>query len=221
VPFIVFFLLQVPAALPAVREYAYGELFVTLAAQSGWVIASLLIAAWTFPSGLSGELGLGLTLRHLRADAGKAVFTLLAVLPIVVGVLLVSGLVVEWAVQHDLMKPESVRSNVMLERLQTVGLAGKLLIVLSAVVLAPLAEELFFRGLLQSTLRNFMSPWAAVVTSSVLFAFVHISAVCDVLPLLLFAVVLGYTYERHGRLTAPILIHALFNGIMLTAAMAT
>ena len=215
-PFAVFFLLTLPATLPSVRNYEYGELLVTLLSQVGWVAATLLTVAWTFPHGLRG---LGLTLHHGRSDTARAVVTLLAVLPVVVGVLLLSGLLVEWAIHHGLMAPESNRRNVMLDRLQTVGALGKALIVISAVVLAPLAEELFFRGLLQSTLRNYLPPWGAIVVSSVLFALVHIAAIRDVLPLLPLAVVLGYAYERHGRLTGPIVIHALFNAIMLTAAL--
>jgi len=218
VAFVACFLLQAPAAMPTVQNYAYGELLVAVFSQVGWLTATLLAAAWAFPQGLRG--GFGLTLRHGRRDAWQAVLTLLTVLPAVMGLLLVSGLLVDWAVHHGLMAPESDRRHAMLDRLQTVGMLGQALIILSAVVLAPLAEELFFRGLLQSLLRNFMSPWAAIVISSFLFALMHFAVIRSVPPLLLFGLVLGYTYEHRGRLLAPIAIHALFNAAMLAATLA-
>jgi membrane protease YdiL (CAAX protease family) len=215
--FVAMVLLSIPASLPTVKNYAYGDLLATLLTQVGWVTASLLAAGWTFAHGLRG--GFGLTLRQWPGDTARAVLTLLTVLPAVMGLLLVSGVLVEWAVRHGWLAPESDREHPLLTLVRSVGPMGKVLIVLSAVVLAPLTEELFFRGLLQSLLRNFMSPWAAIVISSVLFALMHLSAIRSVLPLLLLSLVLGFAYERHGRLSTPILIHALFNAVMLTATL--
>jgi len=220
-PFVVMMLLSIPASLSAVQNHVYGGLLVTLFTQVGWIAASLLAAAWAFAHGLRSG-GFGLTLRHGPRDTGRAVLTLLTVLPAIMGVLLlVSGPLVEWAVRHGLLSPENDRGHVLLDLIRSVDTMGKVLIVLSAVVLAPLTEELFFRGLLQSLLRNFMSPWASIVVSSVLFALMHLSAIRSVLPLLLFGLILGYVYERQGRLLAPILIHALFNAVMLAATLAS
>ena len=218
-PFVAYSLLGLPAVLPAVRADVHLQLLATLFAQGGWAAAALLLAAWAFDRGLR-DGGFGLGLRHAVTDAAQAGMALLTVLPVVMGTLLASHLLVDWAVQQGLMPLESVRPNIMLERLHSVGLLGKGLIIVSAVVLAPLAEELFFRGLLQSMLRNYLSPWGAILVASLLFALVHLAAIRDVIPLLPLAIVLGYTYERHGRLTIPIFLHALFNALMLAAALA-
>lgn len=56
--------------------------------------------------------------------------------------------------------------------------AAALLLIFGAVVLAPLVEELLFRGMLQTWLLHtgwFNSRWAVILTASVLFAAVHIS----------------------------------------------
>ena len=61
-----------------------------------------------------------------------------------------------------------------------------------------------------------------VVVASVLFALVHYPLWYQVPSMFVFGIVLGYNYERCGRLYAPILAHALFNAvnmaIFLTAA---
>ncbi len=81
-----------------------------------------------------------------------------------------------------------------------------------ATVVAPIAEELFFRGVLQTVLlRVFTRRWIAIAVSAVLFGLVHLPQPDSVPALILLAVLLGYAYERTGSLVAPILIHALFN----------
>lgn len=81
-----------------------------------------------------------------------------------------------------------------------------------AVVIAPIAEECFFRGLLQTVLSNLLgSRWRAIGLSAAVFAFMHIDQPHAVPPLAALAVILGYAYERHGSLLVPILLHMAFN----------
>jgi membrane protease YdiL (CAAX protease family) len=80
------------------------------------------------------------------------------------------------------------------------------------IVVAPICEELFFRGLLYRVLRARMSMWIAAVIDGVLFGLVHGSLI--IVPILAFlGVVLCYVYERTGTLYAVIAIHALNNMI--------
>lgn len=89
----------------------------------------------------------------------------------------------------------------------------------SAVVLAPLAEELAFRVILQGSLERFLpAPWAIGVVA-VLFCLVH--GWVDVLPLLPLAVVLGYVYHRRRRYLSVVVLHGLFNGSMLLMQLLT
>jgi len=81
-----------------------------------------------------------------------------------------------------------------------------------AMIVAPIAEECFFRGLLQTTMVDlFRSRWAAIVLASAAFGAVHIGQPHVVPALIFLGVLLGYAYERTGGLLAPILIHAMFN----------
>lgn len=93
------------------------------------------------------------------------------------------------------------------------AIAGPLdlaLILLSVVVMAPLVEELFFRGLLlQSLARRFGDP-VGIVVSSALFAAVHLEWV--VMPgLFLFGLIAAVITRRTGRLGMAWFMHASFN----------
>jgi len=78
-----------------------------------------------------------------------------------------------------------------------------------AVVLAPVAEELCFRGLLYPALRR-RSRLAAVVATSLAFGLVH-SPIGTVVPLAVLGVFLAYATERTGSVLAPIAAHMAFN----------
>jgi uncharacterized protein len=83
-----------------------------------------------------------------------------------------------------------------------------------AVVLAPLAEEFIFRGLLFSACKKFGWPKLGWIGASFLFALIHFNAP-TFLPLFVFALALTWLYEKTEGLLAPILAHSLFNGANL------
>lgn len=83
---------------------------------------------------------------------------------------------------------------------------------LGAALVAPVAEELFFRGLAQTVLRNVTRrPWFAVVTTGVAFGLAHAQQPQVIPTLALLGIILGVSYERTGSLVAPITVHVLFN----------
>lgn len=92
----------------------------------------------------------------------------------------------------------------------------------TAVVVAPLSEELLFRVTLQGWLTSRMDPSKGVTIVSVLFAAIH--GWRDGLALLPLAFVLGYIYERRNDFVAVVVTHGLFNaanlGLMLVARQA-
>ena len=92
-------------------------------------------------------------------------------------------------------------------------------ITVSVVVFAPLAEELMFRVVLQGWLEQHLPPWAAIGISATAFALIHTSpGRPDSIPLWPLAVVLGVVYYRRHSLPAVMLLHGLFNGVMLALA---
>jgi membrane protease YdiL (CAAX protease family) len=87
-------------------------------------------------------------------------------------------------------------------------------IAVSVVVLAPLAEELTYRVLLQGWCQSHFSPWAAIVFSALIFSIVH--QMPDCIPLFPLALVLGFVYYRTRSYVAVVVLHALFNATNLT-----
>lgn len=84
-----------------------------------------------------------------------------------------------------------------------------LLVVLVA-VLAPVAEELFFRGLVQGSLERSLPAPYAVGIAAVIFALIHFQWL-QLPGLLLFGAVSGVLLVRTGRLAPSIGAHVGFN----------
>jgi membrane protease YdiL (CAAX protease family) len=82
----------------------------------------------------------------------------------------------------------------------------------SSIVVVPLAEESFFRGVAYRAIRERGYPKTALIVSSVLFGLIHFNLAVFI-PLTLFAVVLALLYEKTGALLAPIAAHSIFNAI--------
>src|SRR3954451_9840368 len=90
-----------------------------------------------------------------------------------------------------------------------------LLLVIGAVVvigIAPLCEEVFFRGVLFRVLRQRMPLWPGALSDGILFGLVHGSLM--ILPVLaVLGIVFCYVYERTGSLFPTIALHSLNNTI--------
>ncbi len=82
------------------------------------------------------------------------------------------------------------------------------------VVIAPLAEEFFFRGFLFSAAKKLNCPKFGWFATSFLFALIHHNAPIFV-PLFVFALALTWLYEKTGNLLAPVAAHAVFNATNL------
>ena len=95
------------------------------------------------------------------------------------------------------------------------GLDVTLLLVMT-VVMAPVTEEVFFRGLLQGALRDRFGTGWAVFISSAAFAITHVQGV-QFPALLLVGVVQGILVVRTGRLGPAIWSHASFNAVTVVA----
>lgn len=138
----------------------------------------------------------------------------LVIVPIVTVQLRMGTLVWEW-IQPEVEPPQ----HPVLLALNTSdwGRWGIVQLLLGAVVIAPLAEELLFRGVLLQTLcRHLRLGWAAILFSSVLFGCVHVGQPQAVLPLTSMGIILGYLRLRSGSLGPCILAHILFNARTMT-----
>ncbi len=84
----------------------------------------------------------------------------------------------------------------------------------TAVIGAPIVEEIMYRALLQSCLLKALGrTWPAIIGTSAIFAAMHVSAVPAhaLLPLFVVGLALGIAYERTRSLAVPITMHVLFN----------
>ena len=88
----------------------------------------------------------------------------------------------------------------------------KIAIALSAIIFAPLIEEVIFRGYLYPVIKRFSHPIFSCVITSLLFAVIH-SNLEGLIPLFLLAIVLTIFYEISKSIWVPILMHACFNGV--------
>ncbi|MFZ3009659.1 MAG: type II CAAX endopeptidase family protein [Candidatus Microsaccharimonas sp.] len=80
------------------------------------------------------------------------------------------------------------------------------------VVIAPVAEEVLFRGFLLGKLRKYVPIWAAILITSLLFAFVH-GAVNIGIDVFALSIVLCLLRLVSGTIWPSILLHMLKNSI--------
>jgi len=79
-------------------------------------------------------------------------------------------------------------------------------------IVAPICEELVFRGYIYGTLKRFSCRFFAATVSGLFFAVVHTS-LWSLVPLFIVGFCLAIIYEVSGSLWASILTHAMFNGV--------
>jgi len=81
---------------------------------------------------------------------------------------------------------------------------------IAIVFMAPVAEEVFFRGFIFGGLRRYLNLPIAGLCSGVLFAFAHGDPGL-IAPFAGVGLVLAFIYEKSGSLWAPIGVHFIFN----------
>jgi hypothetical protein len=174
------------------------ELIATFAQDMGWVIAAVVLAglvcrprAWHF----------GFTRPRLGPAVGWSLVAILSY----VALTLVYTLI---------LQPDSGDPIETGDRYGT--LIGTCVII---VIVAPIAEEIFFRGFLYRILRGRMGLWPALVIDGALFGAIHLTsggplAVALIAPL---GFLLCLIYERSGSLYPCIALHALNNCIVSAA----
>lgn len=115
----------------------------------------------------------------------------------------------EWL---DYQHPQ--KHSLLLELDRSAGIGIRIAVILAAVVVAPVFEEMLFRGFLQTGFRRITrSAVAAVGMSSLIFALIH--APWQAPPIFVLSLFLGWVYERTRSLWAPIGMHAAFNALVI------
>jgi membrane protease YdiL (CAAX protease family) len=163
------------------------------------------------------EMGwLGDRAAALRAIAGGAVFA--------GPVILVTAVIANVAVDLAGATPPSPLPP-------TGTVSGLVLHLLAGAVIAPVAEELLFRGFALTAWRQLAGIRAAIVRSSIVFVLAHVlfvsgdtfgetvrvAAVAGVVRIPV-AFALGWLFARTGSIWGPIGLHGAFNGILIVIA---
>lgn len=90
--------------------------------------------------------------------------------------------------------------------------AGMLLV---AGVLAPIVEEIAFRGLLYRWLRERLGVGVGMVGSALAFSVLH--GIAGLIPAIaVLGLILAWVYERTGSIWAPVIVHGVYNAIVTT-----
>lgn len=132
-----------------------------------------------------------------------AVLGVLVVAPVLYGVHDVSAKILKkWGVE--------VATQSSVELLIHSGWGTRSVIAFFALLLAPLVEELLFRGLFFPVLLDLELPGMAWGGTAILFGLIHGNAAAFV-PLTLFGAFLAWLYHRTNNLLAPIVAHMMFN----------
>ena len=113
---------------------------------------------------------------------------------------------------------EPPASHPFLEMLEAgVSVPMILMILVMAVFVAPIVEELQFRVVILGGIAQLGKPMLALIASSILFSFAH--GFPDSIALIPLALALGYTYLRRRSYVTVMLVHFLFNGFNMILAL--
>lgn len=247
--------INVRADSPVISE-DLGKLIMATGGQLTGIVACLVVGGFYYREGLSG---FGFHRKGFLGDLAVMVLALLVIIPILFLLnKITAGAISLFQEDFDPPQHKLLQSLDVPQQQQPIWAVPMLWI--SAVLVAPLAEELFFRGVIQTGLRHAfdegilaspenmpgfpaathdtdettestrdhedekMTPsvpvqrvrrsrgkWPAIVVTGFIFGMVHYAQPHAVPSLILFGIVLGYTYEKRGSLMPCIGLHILFN----------
>jgi membrane protease YdiL (CAAX protease family) len=185
--------------------YALGASFATSGKLGPFVTAATVIALLA-----AGVLAALLARRIVLVPrgtfawrVGMGLLALWAAFPLILGTFLVC---------RRLGLPEQPQVDVLRNRAE-----GFEWLALTAVLVAPVLEEVCFRGLLYPALRQRFRMGAAIALSSVAFAAVHTPTVW--LPLAIFAAALAWLVEATGSVVPSIAAHMALNGLTVATVL--
>lgn len=167
--------------------------------QDGAFVATALLFADRFGGLVPAQLGLRRV--RLRPALGWSALTLL-------GFFIASGV---WAALVNIQQKDQLPQDLGVHQ-STVALVAVCVLV---TVIAPIAEELLFRGYVFGALRIWRGPWVAAVLTGIVFGAIHVASapVVFLVPLGVLGFLLCLLRWRTGSLLPCIAVHAFNNAI--------
>jgi membrane protease YdiL (CAAX protease family) len=180
--------------------------------EAGAIIFIIYSTKQFFVGGLDG---FGLRFRGIFHDIIPALGILITVWPLMSLLLLAVNYIGKYIVGSDFKMEENPGMVVILGYPQ---LSIRILMLIFAAIITPIFEEMVFRGLLQSYLRNFnLGPWTSIFLVSAIFSSLH--PLMHFPAIFLLSAAMGYSYEKSGSLLRSILIHCFFNSSQIALAL--
>ena len=169
-----------------------------------WLIHRYLLK----PRGLNLISAFGLSLREIKIRDFLALTSALLALELV-GLMLIGwgtwkmGLGSHWA--------QGVQERLVFGSTETVIFS-----VINIIIWTSIFEEIGFRGLIYTSLRQRLTPTIAIVISALLFSALHLKSVNGFLSIFWSGLILAYAYEKYRSLLPGIMIHSIGNLLYLS-----
>lgn len=151
---------------------------------------------------------LGLSLVNLSGNIKQGVKRYAITLPVII----LAGFVINLISSYYGQAPQMQEIVQWVLEEKSVFVLGSL--IFFGVVVAPVMEEIMFRGFLQPALKNSLGRRYAITITASLFAAVHMD-IFAFLQIFILGMLLGYLYEKTQTLVASIVVHILHNSLTL------
>ena len=176
-------------------------------------VSETTIAQWALALGFALAIVVFLGKRYVRISTGRIERSTLGMVVFMAVLVSLGWLFTELAsillVDFDKLSSGEVEGTEQ----QISNLTGEILGAISISILAPIAEEIGYRGvLLGGLLRMRCKPWVAIVLSAIVFALVHGFSV-KLFGTMVFGIITGWLYWRTRSLIPGIIAHIVNNSL--------
>ncbi len=151
---------------------------------------------------------LGLSVANLFTHIKQGMKRYLITLPLII----LAGFMINLVSNYFGLTPEM--QDVVRWVLEEKSLFILVSLIFFGIVIAPIMEEIVFRGFLQPALKNSFGGRYAILVSASLFAAVHMD-VFAFFQIFILGMLLGYLFEKTQTLAASVFVHILHNSLTL------
>jgi uncharacterized protein len=126
----------------------------------------------------------------------------------------IPAIVIATLIYSAIFRHEAQSVNPVFEYIRTAGnLLNIVLLFLVVGIIAPIFEEILFRGIMYTSLRRYLPALSSTIIISFIFAFIHFD-LGVLFQLFLLGTILTVVYERSGSLIPSIVLHCLWNSVV-------
>jgi membrane protease YdiL (CAAX protease family) len=119
------------------------------------------------------------------------------------------------SITQRFLRDESSLQNIVEMFNGSASLRQRIVVIILAVAIAPMAEEFVFRFFIYGVLKRYLGRFAGLTFNALLFAAVH-AHLPSFAPLFVLGVCFTLAYEWSGSLLVAMSMHSLFNSLQLT-----